>query len=122
MSVVDHLDLRKYCEDVAGRAKRASTELVRVSETAKNIWLRASAAALRERTDVICAANAKDLEAAPGFGLTNAEIDRLRLTPERIEAIAVGLEEIAMLNDPVGEVIESRVRPNGLEISKVRVP
>ncbi len=104
MAVADNLDLRKYCEDVASRAKRAS------------------AAALRERVDVLAAANGKDLAAAPGFGLTDAQVDRLRLTPERIEAIAVGLEEVAMQVEPIGEVIESRVRPNGLEISKVRVP
>ena len=63
-----------------------------------------------------------DLEAAPGYGLTNAEIDRLRLTPSRIEEIAAALEAVAALPDPIGEVIESTVRPNGLEISKVRVP
>ena len=56
------------------------------------------------------------------FGLTEAQIDRLRLTPKRIDEIAVGLEEVAALPDPVGEVIESSVRPNGLEVLKVRVP
>ncbi len=77
---------------------------------------------LRERTGDIIAANQLDIAAAPGFGLSDAAIDRLKLTPARIEAIAVGLEEIAVLPDPVGEVIESSRRPNGLEISKVRVP
>ncbi len=77
---------------------------------------------LRERTDDVIAANQLDIAAAPGFGLTDAAIDRLKLTPSRIESIAVGLEEIAVLPDPIGEVIESSRRPNGLEISKVRVP
>ncbi len=62
------------------------------------------------------------MAAAPGFGLTDAEIDRLKLTPARIESIAKALEEVAGLPDPVGEVIESNVRPNGLKVMKVRVP
>ena len=67
-------------------------------------------------------ANAADIEAAPGFGLTAAQIDRLRLDAGRIESIAAGLDAVAALPDPVGEVIEGSVRPNGLEIGKVRVP
>jgi glutamate-5-semialdehyde dehydrogenase len=66
--------------------------------------------------------NAKDIEAAPVYGLTPAQIDRLRLTPERIEAIASALEDVANLRDPIGEVIDSKTRPNGLRIDKVRVP
>lgn len=115
-------DLSQYCLDVARRAKAASAELARVGGAAKNAWLKASAAQLRQQAPAIIAANAKDLAAAPGFGLTDAAIDRLRLTPERIDAIAVALEEIAALPDPCGEVIDSTLRPNGLEILKVRVP
>ena len=77
---------------------------------------------LRENVERIQEANAQDLAAAPGYGLTDAEIDRLRLTPARIEEMAVGLEEIAALPDPIGEVIHSTIRPNGLQIEKVRVP
>src|SRR5690606_4563201 len=115
-------DLSQYCLDVARKAKAASAELARVGGAAKNAWLKASAARLRQEAPAIIAANAKDLAAAPGFGLTDAAIDRLRLTPERIDAIAVALEEIAALPDPCGEVIDSTRRPNGLEILKVRVP
>jgi glutamate-5-semialdehyde dehydrogenase len=96
--------------------------LVRIGGAAKNDWLKRSATLLRERTADIITANAKDLAAAPGFGLTAAAIDRLRLDERGIEAIAVALEEIAAQSDPIGEVIESSVRPNGLEIQKVRVP
>ena len=81
-----------------------------------------SARALREQADTLLAANDEDLAAAPGFGLTSAQTDRLKLTRERIEGIAVGLEEVAALPDPVGEVIASSVRPNGLEVLQVRVP
>ncbi len=122
MAVVDNVDLSSYCLDVAERARRASAELVRIRGKQKIDWLQSSAALLRDRADVIAAANVQDIEAAPGFGLTDAQVDRLRLTPDRIEAIAVGLEEVAALADPIGEIIESTVRPNGLDIRKVRVP
>jgi glutamate-5-semialdehyde dehydrogenase len=115
-------DLVGYCRDVAERARAASRALVRVSGAAKNDWLQRSATLLREHTADIIAANAKDLAAAPSFGLTDAAIDRLRLDKRGIEAIATALEEIAAQSDPIGEVIESSVRPNGLEIQKVRVP
>jgi len=122
MSKIESTDLRAYCLDVAQAAKRAAGELALVGGAQKDAWLRRSAQLLRERISHILAANVEDLSAAPGFGLTAAEIDRLRLTAPRIEGIASALEEIAMLRDPVGEVIESSVRPNGLEVSKVRVP
>ena len=122
MAVADSVDLRQYCEQVAQRARAASAELAQKTGLQKNDWLRRSASLLRDSATVIEEANASDLTAAPDFGLTEAQIDRLRLTPDRIEAIAVALEEIAMLRDPVGEMIESSVRPNGLELAKVRVP
>jgi glutamate-5-semialdehyde dehydrogenase len=96
--------------------------LARASGQQKIDWLRHSAALIRQRAADIREANKVDLAAAPAYGLTEAEIDRLRLTPARIEDIAVALEAVAALPDPVGEVIESSVRPNGLEVLKVRVP
>jgi glutamate-5-semialdehyde dehydrogenase len=81
-----------------------------------------SAGQLRRQHERLLAANAQDIAAGPDYGLTEAQIDRLRLTPERIEGIAVALEEIARLPDPVGEIISSSRRPNGLEVLKVRVP
>jgi glutamate-5-semialdehyde dehydrogenase len=122
MSVAEFHDLAQYCLTVATRAKAAAARLAQVGGANKNAWLRHSAAQLRARAGEIQQANERDITAAPGFGLTEAQIDRLRLTSERIEAIAQGLEEIAMLPDPVGEVIESSRRPNGLEVAKVRVP
>ncbi len=122
MSVAVATDLRSYCLDVAQRARRASAELACVSGATKIAWLSQSAALLRQYTPQILLANQQDVEAAPGFGLSAASVDRLRLSPERIEAIAAALEDVAHLPDPVGEVIESTVRPNGLEILKVRVP
>ncbi len=95
---------------------------MRVTGAQKNGWLRQSARLLVERSAVLAEANQRDLDAAPSFGLTDAQVDRLRLTPDRIRAIAQALDEVAMLPDPVGEVIWSSMRPNGLEVQKVRVP
>ncbi len=122
MSVAKDQDLRQYCVDTASNALEASSKLAAVTGQQKIDWLNRTAEVFRARVAEIVSINQKDLDAAPGFGLTDAAIDRLRLTPERIESIAVALEEIAVLEDPVGEIIESTIRPNGLEIEKVRVP
>ena len=115
-------DLRAYCLDVARRANRAAAELTLTSGQQKNDWLRRSARLLAERSAALAEANRLDLAEAPNYGLSDAQIDRLRLTPERIEAICQALEEVSMAADPVGQVIESSVRPNGLDVQKVRVP
>ncbi len=115
-------DLRNDCEQVARQAARAAAELTRVTGQKKQKWLRTSAAALRDQAGRLAAANQKDLDAAPGFGLTDAQVDRLRLTPQRVQSIAAALEEVALLPEPIGEVISSSVRPNGLLVEKVRVP
>ena len=122
MAVVEQDELQAYCLQVAQRAKRASAALALVQGSQKNAWLKQSAQQLRDNQTKLVEANQQDLDAAPGYGLTEAQIDRLRLTTERIQGIALALEEVAMLPDPVGEVIESTVRPNGLEILKKRVP
>ncbi|HEX3601367.1 MAG TPA: glutamate-5-semialdehyde dehydrogenase [Lacipirellulaceae bacterium] len=122
MSIATEINLDKYCADVAARAKQASAELAATSTKVKNEWLRRSAQRLRENEERIIEANAKDLAAAPGYGLTDAAIDRLKLNQKRIEEIAAALEQIATLPDPIGELIRSTDRPNGLRIEKVRVP
>jgi glutamate-5-semialdehyde dehydrogenase len=122
MATATELNLDKYCADVAARAKRASVDLVTVPRAVKDKWLRRSAQLLRENEDRIAEANERDLAAAPGYGLTDAAIDRLRLNRKRIEEIAIGLEQIAELGDPIGEIIRTTNRPNGLRIDKVRVP
>jgi glutamate-5-semialdehyde dehydrogenase len=122
MAVAQTSDLRAYCVDVARRARAASVDLAQVSTDQKNAWLRRAAAGLRERSAEIAAANERDVAAAPSYGLTDAAIDRLKLSPKGIESIAHAMENVANLPDPVGEVIEKTTRPNGLEIVKVRVP
>ncbi|MGV3486493.1 MAG: glutamate-5-semialdehyde dehydrogenase, partial [Planctomycetaceae bacterium] len=87
----------------------------------KNRWVIDSAAAVVESAGDIIAANARDLEAAPGYGLSPAAIDRLRLNEARIEQIATGLREVAALPDPIGEILDGFTRPGGLQIVKRRV-
>ena len=122
MADVNSGDLQEYCLDTARRAKAAAADLTRVTGAQKQDWLRRSARLLAERSVALAEANHLDIKAAPDYGLSEAQIDRLRLTPERIDDIAKALEEVAMLPDPVGEVISSSVRPNGLDVQKVRVP
>jgi glutamate-5-semialdehyde dehydrogenase len=100
----------------------ASRQLANLSTEIKNRWLLRAADQLESSTAGLLAANALDLECAPVYGLSEAAVDRLRLTETRIAAMAQGLRDIAALPDPVGELIEGCRRPNGLEISKVRVP
>jgi glutamate-5-semialdehyde dehydrogenase len=115
-------DLQSQCRALASRAKGASRLLAITAGEAKNTWLKRSARALRERAQEILQANARDIADAPGLGLNAAAIDRLTLNTRRIGTIAEALDEVAALPDPVGEVIEASRRPNGLEVSKVRVP
>src|SRR5206468_4516233 len=84
--------------------------------------LRAAATRLRRDQAAIVRANQDDVERARGAGETGAFVERLTLTPARVDAMARGLEEIAALPDPVGETIAGWRRPNGLEITQVRVP
>lgn len=115
-------DLKNYTQQVARQAKAASRKLASIRGEQKNNWLRQSAAAIRARSAELIAANELDLAKAPEYGLTSAETDRLKLTPERLESIAKALEEVTALPDPIGEVISSNPRPNGLMVTQVRVP
>jgi glutamate-5-semialdehyde dehydrogenase len=114
--------LAQHCRDIATRARHAAIDLAGVSADRKTACLKAAAARIRADVDAILAANKLDLAAAPGFGLTAAAIDRLTLDRKRVEGIAAGVEAVAMLPDPVGEVLEETTRPNGLVVRKIRVP
>ena len=112
----------EYLEQLGQRAAAAKYELQRLTTEQKNHALLAAAAALTENAERILAANGRDYEKAQESGMTQGLLDRLKLTAERIGAMAEGLRQIAALPDPVGEVMERFDRPNGLHISKVRVP
>ena len=109
-------------QGIGKAAKKAARELASSSTEAKDRALLESARIIRESKDKILQANGKDLSAGKDKGLTNAMLDRLALDDGRIESIANGLEEVAALNDPIGEVMSDWGRPNGLNISRVRVP
>jgi glutamate-5-semialdehyde dehydrogenase len=114
--------LAAHCRAIAERARRAAIDLAGIPGARRVAALRAAAARIRADAAAILEANAKDVAAAPGYGLTPAATDRLTLDPARVEAIAAGVEAVASLPDPVGEVLEQTTRPNGLVIRKVRVP
>ncbi len=122
MAIAETNDLQSYCRVLAQRAQAASRALVCASGAQKGAYLRESARLLRASHSTLAAANQLDLEAAPRFGLSPAAIDRLRLTPQVIESMAQALGEIAQQGEPIGQVIESTVRPNGLVVNKVRAP
>jgi glutamate-5-semialdehyde dehydrogenase len=106
-----------------GRQARAAAYLLAQLATAdKDAILRAMAAAIRSATPELLAANALDLAAGAEKGLSVAMLDRLRLDATRIEAMAAGIEQVATLPDPVGQVMDSWQRPNGIRIEQVRVP
>lgn len=104
------------------RARAAARLLARLSSAQKNAGLEAMAAELLAAETEILEANGKDLANARQAGLSNAMIDRLTLNPKRLQAMAEGIRQVAALPDPVGETIRDWTRPNGLRISKVRVP
>ncbi len=103
-------------------AREAALALAKADTETKNRALMGVGAALREDRDQIMAANTRDIEAAKEDGATGAFLDRLALDQTRIEAMAKGMEDIAGLKDPIGDVIADWTRPNGLRITRVRVP
>ena len=125
MTVADataDMDIHEEMLRLGHGARDAARALAKADTETKNTALRRAAAAIREDAVLILAANARDLEAARDNGVTGAFLDRLALDEGRIEAMAKGLEGIAGLDDPVGEVIADWTRPNGLRITRVRVP
>ena len=103
-------------------ARSAATILRRLRHIDKDDLLTAMATGLRTGVDEILAANRADLDRGREAGMDDALLDRLTLTPERIEGMAVGLEEVARLDDPVGEVVRGWCTPLGVKVEQVRVP
>ena len=108
--------------EIAKKARAASLKLAVASSDAKNAALSSIAANLRAQVPEILRANKTDLLAAEKNGLSKPMLERLALSPEKIETIAAGVEAVVALPDPVGRVLESTVRPNGLRIDKVSTP
>jgi len=116
------MDAERYVHDLAVEARAAAAELAVTSGAERNNALRAGARAIRAASDTLQAANAEDLAGKGAADLTDAMVDRLRLTDARIESMAAALEQIAAQDDPVGKTISGANRPNGLRVEKRRVP
>ena len=116
------MNVKDYVDTIVKDARNASRLMATVSSSAKNAALEQIAHNLLSSKTTLMSENEKDLKAAEKEGLSSAMIDRLRLTDSRIEAMAEGIREVINLTDPVGEIMEDSVRPNGLQIQKVRVP
>ncbi len=115
-------DIKSLMCEIGKQAKMASNSLALATTAAKNLALNESAKVIRASVATILAANTNDMLAAQDKNLSPAMLDRLKLDAARIEAIAIGLEAIAALPDPVGATITEWQRPNGLDISRVRTP
>lgn len=116
------LDDRDSVHETARRARLAAQDLRVLTRDQKDAALHAMADALNEHSDAIVAANASDISRARDNGTSDALIDRLTLTADRIAAIAQALRDVASLPDPVGEVIRGYTLPNGLQVRQIRVP
>jgi len=125
MSTAKHTvadDLRERMFEVGRAARSAAAVLAQVSSAVKRQVLETAASELRTARTAVLAANAEDVTEAKARGTSAAMVDRLVLDGKKIDAIATGLEEVAALDDPIGQVIAHWQRPNGLDISRVRVP
>ena len=120
--ITESNSIAQMMEELGRSARKAAKTMSLVPTDAKNKALKEAASALRARRQDILEANAKDMMAAREKNISPALLDRLELNDSRIESMATGLDEIAKLKDPVGDVIAEWDRPNGLEISRVRVP
>ncbi len=116
------LDIKSYMLEVGRRARAASRAVARANTAAKNQALIAAANAARRDAKKLLAANAEDVKSARGAGKDAAFIDRLTLTEETIEGMAEGLEQVAKLPDPVGEISDLREQPSGIRVGRMRVP
>jgi glutamate-5-semialdehyde dehydrogenase len=116
------MNLNEQMTRLARQAKDASRELARLTTAEKNACLLAMATALEQNAAAIKDANALDMEFGASHGLSAAMLDRLKLDDKRIAGMAKGLREVAALPDPVGKILDERVRPNGLKLQKISTP
>ncbi len=115
-------DIALYMQTLGQQARAAARLIAKASTAMKNAALLAMAAEMRARRDELLAANAEDVVEAQAEGLSAALIDRLTLGAKGVEAMAQGLEQVAQLPDPVGEISDLKFRPSGIQVGKMRVP
>jgi glutamate-5-semialdehyde dehydrogenase len=116
------MDTKQYMQRVGQEARSASRAMAAASTAAKNLALHEIARLIRERAPQLLSANARDLEQARADGLEAAMIDRLTLSAKGVEQMAAGLEQIASLPDPIGEITDVKRRPSGIQVGHMRVP
>ena len=116
------MDIQQYMHDVGRHGREASRAIARADSRVKNEALRTIAAAIRRESAALIAANQDDLAAARAAGLDSALLDRLTLPAEGVSNMADGVEQIAMLPDPVGEISDLKFRPSGIQVGRMRVP
>ena len=121
-SIEGSSDIAAAMGEIGRRARAAARALALAPADQKNRALGAMAAAIRAQTSLILAANAEDVAEARADGVTGAFLDRLALDPARVDAIAAGIDAVRDLQDPVGTVMDSWTRPNGMRIERIRVP
>ena len=116
------MDIVEYMQQVGRQAREASHLIARADSHTKNTALRAIAAAIRRESAALVAANQQDLAAARAAGLEPAMVDRLTLSEKGVMAMAEGVEQVASLADPIGEISDLKFRPSGIQVGKMRVP
>lgn len=116
------MDVAAYMAELGQQARTAAREVARSATAVRNQALLATAEALNAARDDLALANNKDLESARANGLDAAMLDRLELTPARIDTMIEGLRQVATLPDPVGEITDMTYRPSGIQVGKMRVP
>ncbi len=118
----EQMNVKDYMQTLGRQARAASRDMARASTNAKNRALLAMAAAVRREKTALLAANREDLEAARSAGLDEAMLDRLALSDKSVATMAEGLEQIAALADPIGEISDLKFRPTGIQVGRMRVP
>jgi len=116
------MNIEQYMQSVGRQAREASRQMARADSQAKNAALRAIAAAIRRECGTLVAANREDLAAAHAAGLEPALLDRLTLSAPGVAAMAEGVEQVAALPDPLGEITDLKFQPSGIQVGRMRVP
>ena len=116
------MDIKSYMHNVGVEARNASRAMAKAETNTKNLALTTIAKAILREKDALLAANQQDLAAAKATGMEAAMLDRLTITEKSIATMAEGLQQIASLADPIGEISDMKYRPSGIQIGKMRVP
>lgn len=116
------MNIEHYMQDIGQRARKAARAMAKADTAAKNKALQLIAAAIRRDREALRAANQQDLEAARASGLAEAMLDRLTLSDKAIDTMAAGLEQIATLPDPIGNISNMKYMPSGIQVGQMRVP